>query len=129
MMKMANLGRIGIGAPFDFAALPSPKLPPMDLPLDAGSLSPDGGGADGGGEPAPAPSPGEPAADFPVFDVPVGIPTPPPAVQYAYPVQEVPQTPVVVQTPSPAIPTWAIAAGAAVAGVAVASLLLGRKGK
>lgn len=35
------------------------KFRPLDLPLDAGSLSPvSSGGADGGGEPAPAPSPG-----------------------------------------------------------------------
>lgn len=125
MLKLSNIGRIGIGAPFDFAALPSPKLPPMDLPLDAGSLSPgDGGGADGGGEPAPAPSPGDefPAADFPVFEMPVQ------PVEYAYPVQEVPQTPVVVQTP-PTIPTWVIAAGAGLAGIAIATMLLGRKGK
>jgi hypothetical protein len=133
MIGIAKFRRPGIGGIFDFEAPPTPKFPPLDLPLDAGSLSPvDGGGADGGGEPAPAPSPGGdvPAADFPVFDFPVTVPTVPTVVPvppvYNYPVTT---EPVVVQQTAPAIPTWVIAGGAALAGLAIGTLLLGRKNK
>lgn len=124
MITISKIRRPGIGGIFDFDMFPEPKLPPFDfspvLPLDAGS--PGGGGADGGGEPAPAPSPGE-ATDFPVFEVPVPGYIPP---QYTYPVQELP--PPIVTEPAPAIPTWALVGGAALAGIAVTALLMGKKG-
>lgn len=121
-----------LGGIFDFLDIPpEPKLPPFDFspspvpPFDAGF--PVGGGADGGGAPAPAP-PAGPEAPAPGFEpMPPGFY--PQQPRYLYPVQEVP-----APTPTPAaasagaqpagIPTWAIVGGSVIAGVAIAALLL-----
>lgn len=130
-MGFANFQKPVIQRPhrmgLDISLPPMPQFPPLDLPLDAGSLAPaDGGGADGGDAPAPAPLPGGDAVTLPGEAVPPGYYPPQPT--YLFPVQEVPTpaapTPTPTSTPAaPAVPTWAIVGGALVAGIVLAKLL------